>query len=63
MAAGRDEIDDLRSSFEALRRGLDERRALDDVFLGRYQVVELLATGGMGAVSAAWTPVSSARSP
>jgi len=48
--AGRDEIDDLRKSFEALRRGLDERRALDDVFLGRYQVVELLATGGMGAV-------------
>ena len=50
VAAGRDEIDDLRKSFEALRRGLDERRALDDVFLGRYQVVELLATGGMGAV-------------
>jgi HAMP domain-containing protein len=49
-AAGRDEIDDLRNSFEALRQGLAERRALDDVFLGRYQVVELLATGGMGAV-------------
>jgi len=48
--AGRDEIDDLRKSFEALRRGLAERRKLDDVFLGRYQVVELLATGGMGAV-------------
>jgi HAMP domain-containing protein len=48
--AGRDEIDDLRKSFEALRRGLDERRALDDVFLGRYQVLELLAIGGMGAV-------------
>ncbi len=48
--AGRDEIDDLRKSFEALRRGLDERRALDDVFLGRYQVIELLAIGGMGAV-------------
>ena len=50
VAAGRDEIDDLRKSFEALRRGLAERRKLDDVFLGRYQVVELLATGGMGAV-------------
>jgi hypothetical protein len=47
---GRDEIDDLRRSFEALRRGLEERRALDDVFLGRYQVIELLASGGMGAV-------------
>jgi hypothetical protein len=45
-----DEIDDLRRSFAALRRGLEERRALDDVFLGRYQVIELLASGGMGAV-------------
>jgi hypothetical protein len=49
-ATGGDEIDDLRRSFAALRRGLEERRALDDVFLGRYQVIELLASGGMGAV-------------
>jgi len=54
--AGRNEIDDLRRSFEALRRGLAERRALDDVFLGRYQVVELLATGGMGSVFRGWDP-------
>lgn len=53
---GRNEIEDLRRGFEALRRGIAERRALDDVFLGRYQVLELLATGGMGSVFRGWDP-------
>ncbi len=55
-ASGRNEIEDLRRGFEALRRGITERRALDDVFLGRYQVLELLATGGMGSVFRGWDP-------
>ncbi len=54
--AGGDEIDDLRRSFEALRRGISEREALGDVFLGRYQVVEFIATGGMGTVFRGWDP-------
>jgi hypothetical protein len=54
--AGGDEIDDLRNSFDALRRGISEREALGDVFLGRYQVVEFIATGGMGTVFRGWDP-------
>jgi HAMP domain-containing protein len=53
---GRNEIEDLRRGFEALRQGIAERRALDNVFLGRYQVLELLATGGMGSVFRGWDP-------
>jgi serine/threonine-protein kinase len=54
--AGGNEIDDLRRSFDALRRGISEREALGDVFLGRYQVVEFIATGGMGTVFRGWDP-------
>ncbi|HSS48140.1 MAG TPA: serine/threonine protein kinase [Thermoanaerobaculia bacterium] len=53
---GGNEIDDLRRSFDALRRGISEREALGDVFLGRYQVVEFIATGGMGTVFRGWDP-------
>jgi hypothetical protein len=54
--AGGNEIDDLRRSFDTLRRGISEREALGDVFLGRYQVVEFIATGGMGTVFRGWDP-------
>jgi hypothetical protein len=54
--AGGNEIDDLRRTFEALARSLSERRALDDVFLGRYQVVEALGSGAMGSVFRGWDP-------
>ena len=50
------EIDDLRRTFEALQRSLAERKALDDVFLGRYQVVEALGSGAMGSVFRGWDP-------
>ncbi len=55
-ARGGDEIDRLRDTFGALQRGLSDRQALADVFLGRYRVVEFLAAGGMGTVFRGWDP-------
>ena len=53
---GGDEIDELRRSFQALERSLSDRRYLDNVFLGRYQVVEPLGGGAMGSVFRGWDP-------
>jgi hypothetical protein len=50
------EIADLRRTFDILQRSLAERRELDDVFLGRYQVIAALGTGAMGTVFRGWDP-------
>ena len=49
-AGGGNEIDQLRASFQALESRLRDQKALDEVFLGRYQVLELLGSGAMGSV-------------
>jgi serine/threonine-protein kinase len=58
MAAspGGDEIGELRRAFEALERSLADRSLLDNIFLGRYQVIEPLGTGAMGSVFRGWDP-------
>jgi len=55
-AGGGNEIQALRATFDALRRSLFEKRALDNVFLGRYKVLDVLGTGGMGTVFRGWDP-------
>jgi hypothetical protein len=51
-----DELHQLTSAFRVLEERLRDREAFDRVFLGRYQVVEILGGGAMGTLFRGWDP-------
>ena len=55
-ASSGNEIQQLRRSFEVLEERVRDREALGEVFLGRYQVVDVIASGAMGTVFRGWDP-------
>ncbi|HEX4956187.1 MAG TPA: serine/threonine protein kinase [Thermoanaerobaculia bacterium] len=55
-AGAGNELEELRTAFAILERHLHDRDELGKVFLGRYQVLELIGSGAMGTVFLGWDP-------
>jgi len=50
------EIEQLETAFEALQKRHLDRAEVGKIFLGRYEVIELIASGSMGTVFRGWDP-------
>ncbi|MEM6792629.1 MAG: serine/threonine-protein kinase [Acidobacteriota bacterium] len=51
---GGSEIEQLERSFEVLRQRVRDSQDLGEIFLGRYQVTEVVGSGAMGSVFRGW---------
>ncbi len=50
------EIEQLEEAFASLERNLNDREALNKVFLDRFRIVDVLGAGAMGTVFRGWDP-------
>ncbi len=50
------EVQALEQSFDALTKHINDRNALGQVFVDRYQVISPIGKGGMGSVFLGWDP-------
>lgn len=53
---GGSELQQLEGAFKILQERIQNQQNLEDVFLGRYKVNELIGSGAMGSVFKAWDP-------
>jgi len=51
-----DEVLALEQSFDALTKHINDRNALGQIFVDRYQVINTIGKGGMGSVFLGWDP-------
>jgi hypothetical protein len=51
-----DEVTALELSFDSLTKHINDRNALSNVFVDRYQVISSIGKGGMGSVFLGWDP-------
>jgi|GEM_PF-606739 len=56
VATGGSEVDQLETSLAHLAERLRDRQELDEIFLGRYQVLDLAGTGSSSSVFRGWDP-------
>jgi serine/threonine-protein kinase len=54
--SGGNELEALKDSLATLERRRNDRDEIGKIFLGRYQVLELIGEGGMGSVFRGWDP-------
>lgn len=53
---GASEVAQLEASFRLLQERVQDKGDLSDIFLGRYQVTDLVGSGAMGSVFRGWDP-------
>lgn len=53
-AGGGSEIEELERSFDLLKQRIRDSEDLGQIFLGRYQVTDLVGSGAMGSVFRGW---------
>lgn len=56
IAGSGSDVDRLRQSIDLLQRRVRDRAQLGKVFLGRFEVLEIVGQGGMGTVFRGWDP-------